>query len=192
MKHNKTPNPWERQKNEPNASYALFNEFLKIGPLRTLSKLALKVPEIPQFDTPPSTDVLKKKSAQWKWFERAEAYDLNRIEEERSKIESRATQRLVDRLNISEEIEDKINNKIIAILDHPEFDNNFSKNAYAISELSKSKKVELESQRLDLGEPTIIQKTDMDAKVTSKIDKVVKDINNLFEEAERGDETYDD
>lgn len=175
----KEKQPWERQKNEPNASYALFNEFLLIGPLRTLPKLIARVTDNDQFDPTPSLTNLKNKSAQWKWFERAESYDAFHIEEKRSKIEARTIERLITRLEKSEEIEDKINEKMIEILSMEEIKP--SKMAYAVSELSKAKKNEIESQRLDLGEPTIIQKTDSKVEGKVQVNDPVADVKALEE-----------
>lgn len=178
-----TPLPWERQKSEPISSYSLFNEFIQLGPLRSLSKLQQKVTNIPKFDPTPTLDAIKKMSSRWNWIKRAEAYEENKIEEQRGKIESRAIKRVIDRFDKSKEIENKINEKIICILEHPDFDKNFSKNAYAVSELSKSKKVELESQRLDLGEPTIIQKSDIDAKVKTKDNEATEEFNRIMDKS---------
>lgn len=178
---NETPNLWARQKSEPNSNYALFSEYLLIGPLRTLPKLREKVKNNEEFDTTPSLSNLGNISSKWNWPERAAAYDLNQIEEKRSTIEARATQRLINRLDKSEEIEDEINKKMLAILKDEDFNKNYSKNAYAVSELSKSKKVELESQRLDLGEPTIIQKQEVKADVkTEEQNKRVEDIEDIL------------
>lgn len=184
--------PWDRQKNEPGAAYALFNEYLKIGPLGTVPKLSAKLQIDPAFKDPPTKVALEKKSTTWNWKGRRDAYYENRIAEERAKLEARANQRLMDRLDKSEKIEDQLNDEILKVLSLDTDDIKPSKKAYALKMLSDAKKNEVDSQRLDLGEPTIIQKTDMDANVKTNMNQEVKEVNDLFDEAEKGDKTYDD
>lgn len=176
------PKPWERQRNEPSASYALFTEYLLLGPLRTIPKLSKKIQDLPEFPNPPNKGALAKKSTTWKWGPRAEAWDDWQIEEKRSKIESRAMTRLINRLDKSEEIEDKINEEMIRVLELPNDKIKPSKRAYAMKMLSDAKKVELESQRLDLGEPTIIQKTDAKVKTEGEVNVTpAESVKNLEE-----------
>jgi hypothetical protein len=133
-----------------------------------------------EFDTTPSLSNLQNKSAKWKWTERADAYDNYRHEIERSELEERAMNRLIARLEENEEEEKAIHDKIMGALSKPDFDKDLSKNAYAISELSKAKKNATESQRLDLGEPTLIQKTDSNIKVKEEQEKRVSKIEDIL------------
>jgi len=60
------PEPWERGPNEPPRAYSLFEEYLALGPGRSLRQLA---------DTgTASVAYLKELSSRWRWRERAAAY----------------------------------------------------------------------------------------------------------------------
>lgn len=175
---NQDPKPWDKQKNEPIKGYSYFNELLLLKTQRTLPKLRAKIRKSDDFDTTPSLTNLQNMSAKWKWFERAEAYDLHHIEERRQSIEQAYLNRTMDRIEENQEEEKAIHEKIMAALDDPDFNKDLSKNAYGIRELSTAKNNVTQSQRLDLGEPTIIQRTDVDAKVEGKKD-VFSEINEL-------------
>jgi len=62
--------PWHQQEGEPDKWYALFTEYMNIGPGRNVTRLAEKY-----LDTPTSS-AYRKKAAEWKWLERATAFDL--------------------------------------------------------------------------------------------------------------------
>lgn len=180
--------PWDKQKNEPTASYALFNEYLELGPLRTIPKVREKVRKSKEFDSTPSLATLEKKSSNWIWKKRAEAYDLHQIEERRQRIQQEYLDRTMDRIEENQEEEIAIHEKIMEALEDPDFKDNLSKNAYGIRELSTAKNNVTQSQRLDLGEPTIIQRTDIDAKVKDNKKDVFSEIDELKNTLEMNDD----
>jgi hypothetical protein len=177
--NNEEPQPWDPQKNEPSASYALFNEYLKLGPLRTIPKLSEKLQNSQDYVNPPSKVSLEKKCSTWKWNERVKTYDIHRIEKEREDLEERANKRLIKRLDASEEIEDKLNEEILNVLSDDSLKP--TQRAYAVKFNSDAKKNEVESQRLDYGEPTIINKSDIDIKGEIKNKNPLDDIAGLEE-----------
>lgn len=64
---------WEKQKNEPNKSYALFCKYRDLGPFRSIDKATEKLrKDNNESYTPQRLRVL---SSQWNWVKRAEAYD---------------------------------------------------------------------------------------------------------------------
>lgn len=69
--------PWERRENEPNLWYDRFMAFLLMGPSRSLlgavhQEEAQKSPKKPSDSTP---GAWKDAANEWKWRERAEAWD---------------------------------------------------------------------------------------------------------------------
>lgn len=66
----------ERQASESDNALIACNDWLRMGPGRTLRKLLQRYAKMPQ-DTPPtdSLDTLKSWSADFKWADRATAYD---------------------------------------------------------------------------------------------------------------------
>lgn len=179
--------PWDKQKNEPIKGYSYFSEFLLLKSQRSLSKLRAVLSESDDFSNTPTVSNLQNISARWKWFERAEAYDLRYIEERRQSIEQAYLKRTMDRIEENQEEEIAIHEKIMEALEDPDFADNLSKNAYGVRELSTAKNNVTQSQRLDLGEPTIIQRTDIDAKVKDDKKDVFTEINELKNTLEMGD-----
>jgi hypothetical protein len=185
--HNEEKQPWDRQKNESAASYALFNEFLKLGPLRTIPRLYQELSKSTKFPDPPNENALKTKGTTWKWKVRAEAYDDDRIARERKELEARAHERLVKRLDQNEEEEDALHDAIMEVLEIDDEDTKLGSKAYAVDCFSKAKKNASDSQRLDFGEPTSISKDSLDLK--KKGDKELSEIKDLFAEAEKANES---
>ena len=113
---NEEKQPWDRQKSEQISTYSLFNEYLKLGPLRTISKLSAKVQDDPEFPDPPNKEALQKQGTRWHWKDRAEAYDDYNIAKERIELEARAHERLIKRLDQNELEEDKLHAVIMDTL----------------------------------------------------------------------------
>lgn len=198
--NNEEKQPWDRQKNEQISTYSLFNEYLKLGPLRTISKLSTQVLDDPDFEDPPNKEALQKQATRWHWKARAEAYDDDRIARDRKELEARAHERLIKRLDQNELEEDKLHKAIIDTLNATttgEFDKKgnpipfkITAKAYAVDCFSKAKKNASDSQRLDYGEPTSISKDSLDLK--KKEDKEVSEIKDLFAEAEKANDDDSD
>lgn len=161
---NEEKQPWDRQKSESAASYSLFNEYLKLGPLRTIPRLYQELSESTEFPDPPNENALKTKGTTWKWKERAEAYDDDRIARERLELEARAHERLIKRLDQNELEEDALHDAIMEVLENDDPDVKLGSKAYAVDCFSKAKKNSSDSQRLDFGEPTSISKDSIDLK----------------------------
>lgn len=153
--------PWEKQKGESTKTYTLFNEYLKLGSMRTLVKVREQVTRDDNFLNTPTLSSLTNLSSKWEWVKRAEAYDIYQIEFEREELEARAKRRLKVRLDQAEKEEDKFHDEMMRFMDMDDKTLSPSKKAYAISELSKAKKNATDSQRLDFGEPTNISKTEV-------------------------------
>jgi len=147
-------NAWDRQEDETPRKYALFNEFLKMGTVRSLKNLHEKLRNINNGYSTPTYKTLQTYSSQCNWFKRAEAYDMHRLEEERKELEELSRERKKKRIedNITEE--DVLHEKAMHILSLPDFDKNISKYAYAVAQLLGAKKNSSDGQRLDFGEPT--------------------------------------
>ncbi len=198
--NNEEKQPWDRQKSEPSGSYSLFNEFLKLGPLRTIPKLVVKLQDDPDFEDPPKKWALEKQSTKWKWRVRAEAYDDERILLERKELEARAHERLIKRLDQNELEEDKLHQAIMDTLNATttgEFDKKgnpipfkITAKAYAVDCFSKAKKNSSDSQRLDYGEPTSISNDTV--KLKKQDDKEFSEIKDLFAEAEKANDDNSD
>jgi hypothetical protein len=172
--HKEEKQPWDRQKSEQSYTYSLFNEYLKLGPLRTISKLSAKLQDDPEFPDPPKLEALQKQATRWKWKFRAEAYDDDRILRERKELEARAHERLIKRLDQNEEEEDKLHDALMDALDKDKiigYDKDggpiyptLGQRAYAVDCFSKAKKNASDSQRLDYGEPTTISSDTVNVK----------------------------
>lgn len=205
------PKPWDRQKNESGASYSLFNEYLKLGPLRTIPQLEKKLKKLEEsgeLEKAPQQKNLYEKSTTWHWKKRAEAYDIHRIEEERKELEDYALNRRKERLNQSHvqsrilhrkfvehlgNDEEKEELKIPPKVEHPDPKKRPgplkpTQEAYIASELLKGKKIVEESERLDVGDVT--ERTEQQGKHHHVVeqDKTVSKVNNLFDEAEKANE----
>lgn len=176
---------WEQREDETPRKYKYFNEYLQLTTPRTIPKLQDRLEKSSDFSKVPTEYTLYKYSSDFDWKIRAEAYDLNEIEIERQELEKQRLERIKKRLEQNADEEDKIHERIMEVLNHPEFKGNVSKFAYAASELSKAKKNATESQRLDYGDPTIIEKSEVNADI--KTDKAEK-VKNLFEEAKKGND----
>lgn len=197
--NNEDKQPWDRQKNESSASYSLFNEYLKLGPLRTIPKLEVKLRDDPEFNDPPKKGALEKQSTKWKWKSRAEAYDDHRIFAERQELEARAHERLMKRLDQNELEEDKLHQAIMDTLNATttgEFDRignpipfKITAKAYAVDCFSKAKKNASDSQRLDYGEPTSISNEKVKVE---KQTETVDELKDLFAKAEEANEPEGD
>lgn len=194
MTNNNEKKPWDRQKNERGYTYSLFNEYLKLGPLRTISKLCTKLQKTAGFSHPPSKRTLQDYSLKWCWRERAEAYDENRINLERQGLEVRARDRLIKRLEQNEKEENALHNAIMDALDKDKiigYDKKgepiyptLGQRAYAVDCFSKAKKNASDSQRLDYGQPISISKDSLDLK-KKKDDREISELKDLFELAEQ-------
>jgi hypothetical protein len=201
------PKPWDRQKNESGASYTLFNEYLKLGPLRTIPQLEKKLKKLEgsgELEKAPKQKNLYEKSTTWHWKKRAEAYDIHRIEEERKELEEYALNRRKERLNQShvqskilhrkfvehlgsDEEKEKLEIPIVEV--DPKKKLKPTQEAYIASELLKGKRIVEESERLDTGDVT--ERTEQSGKFIQKIEKNEKSskLRDLFEKAEEGNET---
>lgn len=62
---------WERLRGEPERAYALFDQYLTLGPTRSLPKLART--------TSRAVSYLRKLSARWQWQQRAAAWQQHLI-----------------------------------------------------------------------------------------------------------------
>jgi len=193
MTNNNEKKPWDRQKNERGYTYSLFNEYLKLGPLRTITKLCTKLNNSPLFPHPPNKRALQKQAATWRWRERAEAYDENRINQERQELEVRARDRLIKRLEQNEKEENALHNAIMDALDKDKIIGygkkgepiypTLGQRAYAVDCFSKAKKNASDSQRLDYGQPISISKDSLDLK--KKDDREISELKDLFKLAEQ-------
>lgn len=61
------PEPWDRQPGEPRIAHAAFQEYLRLGPLRTFAELARRLNR--------TLGNYSQMSARWRWPERAAEYD---------------------------------------------------------------------------------------------------------------------
>jgi len=198
---------WDRQKGESGAVYALFNEYLKLGPLRTIMKLSKKLQNDPKWEEVPTPDALNKKSTTWHWKDRAEAYDTHRIEEERKELEEYNFNRRKERLNQSHVQSRIIHRTMLEYLgtdkekedaresgldleDLEDKEKNMPprQKAFFVSELMKGKRIVEESERLDLGDVT--ERTEQTGKQRHVIEdgKTPKEIKDLFTYSEEGND----
>lgn len=202
----KNPDPWTRQKGESGAVYALFNEYLKLGPLRTIVKLSKKLQDDPKWKDVPSPDALNKKSTTWKWKDRAEDYDTHRIEEERKELEEYSLNRRKERLNQSHVQSKIIHRKFVEHLGTDEEKEELGipkkifisgegqqppsalSEAKIASELMKGKRIVEESERLDTGDVTERTEQKGKIKLESENDEIVSEVDDLFEEAEKAND----
>jgi len=172
-----TKQPWSRLKGESTRSYAYFNEYLKLGPQRTLEKVRLKVTESDQFSNPPTESNLKNFSSKWDWVSRAEAYDDYIIEKDRKEFEKIAIEKKKKRLERADKRYEW--NHKVAEEAMKDLKLKVTSKAYVLSETAKGDKIYMESDRLDLGEATEITDSNIKGKIDSDKESVFAKVDKL-------------
>jgi hypothetical protein len=85
-----TIQPWEQQPGEPDRWYARFREYLNLGAGRSVSEVANANRERVGAKRRDSlAGAWSKMLKQWKWYERAKAYDLHNAEQEAERIRAK-------------------------------------------------------------------------------------------------------
>lgn len=181
----KKPQPWERQKGEPNKAHNLFKEFLQLGKARTLQKLHdhLQQEDIKHNKTQEnkekkkslSLSAISRYSAKYKWMERAGLYD-DYIDHQRLLLQE---QRIIDRqkqyLDIIEPQEEEALSNLLqninAISDELKYPLDKIKptsKAHAVKSLATSLDLYIKNIRLIYDLPTETQTREVNANVQSE------------------------
>lgn len=181
----KKPQPWERQKGEPNKAHNLFKEFLQLGKARTLKQLheylqeterkSRKNKEVTPNKKIPSYKTIQGYSAKYKWMERAGLYD-DYIDHQRLLLQE---QRIIDRqkqyLDIIEPQEEEALSNLLqninAISDELKYPLDKIKptsKAHAVKSLATSLDLYIKNIRLIYDLPTETQAREVNANVQSE------------------------
>lgn len=181
----KKPQPWERQKGEPNKAHNLFKEFLQLGKARTLQQLHdhLQQEDIKHNKTQEnkekkkslSLSAISRYSAKYNWMERAGLYD-DYIDHQRLLLQE---QRILDRqkqyLDIIEPQEEEALsnllqniNSISDELKYPLDKIKPTSKAHAVKSLATSLDLYIKNIRLIYDLPTETQAREVNANVQSE------------------------
>ncbi|MCY4412902.1 MAG: hypothetical protein OXC27_20785 [Caldilineaceae bacterium] len=100
-----SPGPWEQQPDEPPKWYTRFRIYLRLGPSRNLTA-ACRIWANSQGRPSQTT---RKKSKEWRWEERATAYDKAKREEKAAFEAAREAESRERNLHLNSKIFDAIN-----------------------------------------------------------------------------------
>lgn len=126
--------PWEQQPDEPNAVYVRFLTYRSLGPCRTIPRAA----KIMMATKPKPTGKNRKKpergvgvqewynnSSDWNWKERAERWDIDRLNDAAERVESAISELII-----------RLSQKATEALDTDVLPKTFSDVLHAFKELS--------------------------------------------------------